>query len=345
MSLDSLPKIIRKIPRDCLEQSPARAWLTLARDAALTAALVTLIVRADSWAVAPVLSVLLGCVLTGLFVIGHDAGHRSFSRSTRVNDAVGTLTMAPLLWPFHVWRLSHDHHHRWTHHAAKEIAWKPLTLAEYDALPPWKRRIYMLTRTHLFFLASTLFQYFYVEDAAKGRFFDPKDHALLKRSIRITIATGLGYVGVVSALWGAYGFVWLFLVPQLVFHFWLSTFTLFHHTSVDNALMPEGEWTAEKAQLACSVHVKYPRLVDWLTHDIAWHVPHHVCVGIPHYRLRAAHRALKAAYPDVVVERSLSPALLKEVLGQCHLIASAEQSAWLTATEVVTSASHTSRPA
>ena len=330
-ALDPLPRIIRKIPKACFERRENLAWGYLARDLVLWIGLSALILGVKTWLAAPLawplgvaLGGLIGCVLTGLFVVGHDAGHRSFARSERLNNFVGHVAMAPLLWPFHVWRLSHDHHHRWTHHAEHEIAWRPLTAAEYETLPAWKQRAYHLTRSRLFFLASMLFQFFYVLDAVQGRFFDRRDAKALRFSLRLTAVVGLAFAGATFWVGGLYGFVCLFLVPQLLFHFWLSTFTLFHHTSVDNQLLADAEWSPERAQLTMSVQVFYPRVVDWLTHDIAWHVPHHVCVGIPHYSLREAHRALKTAYPDLVQERRLTWSLVKSVIHGCHVIDSRE---------------------
>lgn len=49
---------------------------------------------------------------------------------------------------------------------------------------------------------------------------------------------------------------------------------------------PEGEWDAAKAQLNGTVHCDFPAWVEFLTHDISVHVPHHVSTGIPWYNLR-----------------------------------------------------------
>ncbi len=321
-SLDSLSKIIRKIPKQCFTKDPVKAYGFLVRDIALTAALTYGILALHSWLLAPLLSLVLGCVLTGLFVIGHDAGHGSFSNSSRVNRFVGHLTSIPVLWPYDVWRLSHDHHHRWTHHAEKEIAWRPLTLDEYVAMAPWKRAVYRFSRTNGFFLASALYQAFYVIDAKNGVFFAPEDAAKLKFSLRLTLAYSLVYLGAVAWAGGLYGLVFLFLIPQLVYQFWLSTFTLLHHTSPENKLLSSAVWSPERAQLTMSVQIHFPAWVDWLTHDISWHVPHHVSVGIPHYRLRQAHRALRYAYPDYVQEHRLTWDYVKAVIDECHLMTS-----------------------
>lgn len=45
------------------------------------------------------------------FVIGHDCAHKSFSKNKLVEDIVGTLMMAPLIYPYEPWRIKHDRHH------------------------------------------------------------------------------------------------------------------------------------------------------------------------------------------------------------------------------------------
>jgi len=48
------------------------------------------------------------------FVIGHDCGHRSFHKNNLVEDIVGTIMFAPLIYPFEPWRIKHNHHHAHT---------------------------------------------------------------------------------------------------------------------------------------------------------------------------------------------------------------------------------------
>ena len=53
-------------------------------------------------------------VLLQFFVVGHDCGHRSFSKNKLLEDIVGTLAFAPLIYPFEPWRIKHNHHHAHT---------------------------------------------------------------------------------------------------------------------------------------------------------------------------------------------------------------------------------------
>lgn len=56
------------------------------------------------------------------FVVGHDAGHRSFSKNKLLEDIVGTLMFAPLIYPFEPWRIKHNHHHAHTNKCVAEFA-------------------------------------------------------------------------------------------------------------------------------------------------------------------------------------------------------------------------------
>jgi omega-6 fatty acid desaturase (delta-12 desaturase) len=296
----------------------------LARDFVLIGFLGAVILSFDSTLLKFSLSLVFGCVLTGVFVIGHDAGHRSFSATKELNEAIGHLCCSLTLWPYHVWRLSHDHHHKWTHHSVNDLAWKPLTVAEFQSLSNGKKIGYYYSRYFVFFWASILFQFFMTADAIKGRFFNRDDLPLVHRSIVITAFIAIGYAITTFYLGGWSGFLYLFVIPQLVYQFWLSFFTLFHHTTEESTLMSPSTWDPAHAQLGHSIHVKYPKIIDWLTHDISWHVPHHVCISIPHYNLRAAHHSLKYRYPEYVKERVMSVTYVLKIISQCHLIDQSE---------------------
>lgn len=47
------------------------------------------------------------------------------------------------------------------------------------------------------------------------------------------------------------------------------------------------------------MHCDYPRWVEWLCHDINWHVPHHVNSKIPWYNLRPATESLRQNWGEV----------------------------------------------
>jgi omega-6 fatty acid desaturase (delta-12 desaturase) len=329
----SVKTLVGSVPRACLVPSTARSLGFLARDVVLFAGIAAGIVYAGrhlppayAWPLGLALAAVLGTVLTGIFVLGHECGHGSFSLSPAVNRVVGELTTAMAFWPYEVWRVSHELHHRYTHHIGKDIAWVPFTKDKLARLGWLQRAIYLETRTRLFFIGSAFFTFYFIKDALRGRasrHFKAQELPAIRRSLAVLAVVITAYATAAWAAAGAYGLVTLFLVPQLFFQIWLSTFTFLHHTHPERRFLAPEEWSFAPAQLHATVHVRFPRLIEWLTHDINWHVPHHVCVGIPHYRLRQAHGALKAAFPSILEERFGWP-LVRRVVSDCQMIASKE---------------------
>lgn len=191
--------------------------------------------------------------------------------------------------------------------------------------------------TATFFLGSFYTTYSNIKQAVKvvtRAEPHPQKSLFLSSLVITTLAVGL-YAGVSIWLAGLYGFVCLFVIPQLVFHFLLSTFTYFHHTAPDTMFLSKSTWKPGAMQMELTLHIHYPRLLETLVHHINWHVPHHICVLVPHYQLKKCHAILKAAYPKEVQERQFSWRYAWEVSRRCHFISSkiAGQMRWLTYSE------------
>jgi acyl-lipid omega-6 desaturase (Delta-12 desaturase) len=112
----------------------------------------------------------------------------------------------------------------------------------------------------------------------------------------------------------------------LVYHFWMSTFTIVHHTASDIPFNPAGEWDEAIAQLAGTVHCDYPRWVEFLCHDINVHIPHHISTAIPSYNLREAHAIIKEQWGEYLQERGeflkerkFNWELMKDITDNCHI--------------------------
>ncbi|KAI3814672.1 hypothetical protein L1987_14316 [Smallanthus sonchifolius] len=118
---------------------------------------------------------------------------------------------------------------------------------------------------------------------------------------------------------GIVGWIKLWLMPWLGYHFWMSTFTMVHHTAPHIPFKSSEEWNAAQAQLNGTVHCDYPKWIEILCHDINVHIPHHVSSRIPSYNLRDAHKSLQENWGKYLNEASWNWRLMKTILTICHL--------------------------
>jgi omega-6 fatty acid desaturase (delta-12 desaturase) len=151
------------------------------------------------------------------------------------------------------------------------------------------------------------------------RQFEGKARQQVKFSSVLVLGTVAIAFPMIIATLGIWGFVKFWLLPWMVYHFWMSTFTLVHHTDPNIPFRPAAIWNEAQAQLAGTVHCTYPRWVEWLCHDINVHVPHHLSTAIPSYNLRRAHQSLRENWSPYLVERQFSLTLMRQIVEHCHL--------------------------
>ncbi|HSS66151.1 MAG TPA: fatty acid desaturase, partial [Gammaproteobacteria bacterium] len=104
-----------------------------------------------SFWIALALAPLAAGFLVRVFIIQHDCGHLAYFRSRRANDIVGFACSLLTLAPYASWRRQHAGHHSvWNdldrRQSGADIYSSCLTVAEYRALSPGKRRWYSATR-------------------------------------------------------------------------------------------------------------------------------------------------------------------------------------------------------
>ncbi|KAK1568626.1 hypothetical protein Q3G72_026899 [Acer saccharum] len=87
-----------------------KAWRSVLISASSYALGLFMISKAP-WYLLPLAWAWTGTAVTGLFVIGHDCAHKSFSKNKLVEDIGGTLAFLPLIYPYEPWRFKHDKHH------------------------------------------------------------------------------------------------------------------------------------------------------------------------------------------------------------------------------------------
>jgi omega-6 fatty acid desaturase (delta-12 desaturase) len=229
--------------------------------------------------------------LVRLFMIQHDCGHGSFFRDRRRNDALGRVIAVLTLTPYAHWRLEHARHHATAGnldrrgHGDVDL----LTVAEYRALPRWRRLGYRLSRDPLVMLGLGPLYVFVLKhrvpahplraDLAAWR-----DVMASNLVLAMTLGAGIWLLGArdlvlvqlpVTWLASAMG-IWLFYVQHQ-----------FERTSWER----DPAWCALEGGLHGSTHLDLPPLLRWFTANIGVHHIHHLCSRIPSYRLGEVLRA------------------------------------------------------
>eukprot|EP00897_Mesotaenium_endlicherianum_P003038 jgi/Mesen1/2762/ME000170S01870 len=311
----TLKHVIDSLPKEVFELDDFKAWKTVAISIASMALSLGMIAVAP-WYLLPFAWAFSGTAFTGFFVVGHDCAHKAFSTNKLVEDIVGTVMFMPLIYPYEPWRFKHDRHHAKTNMLVGDTAWHPVMPSEYEKLPPAGKAGLQIGMGPLRFLASIGHWLMYHFDLKKFR---PAERPRVKISLAAVAAfVAIGFP-LIIANFGVAGWFKFWLMPWLGFHFWMSTFTMVHHTAPHIPFKDAGSWNAAQAQLGGTVHCDYPKWVEVLCHDINVHVPHHVSQKIPSYHLRAATDSLRSNWGKYMSEATWNWRLMKTIFTDCHI--------------------------
>ncbi|CAK8571093.1 unnamed protein product [Lathyrus sativus] len=310
----TLKDIINSLPKKVFEIDEMKAWTRVLISVASYALGLFLISKAP-WYLLPLAWAFAGTAGTGLFVIGHDCAHKSFSKNQLVEDIVGTLALLPLIYPYESWRFKHDRHHAKTNMLYEDTAWHPVWKEDFDSNPVLRKAlVYGLGPLRPWMsIVHWLIWHF---DLKKFR---PNEVMRVKISIGAVfgfIAIGWPLIIYTSGLSGWFKY---WLMPWLGYHFWMSVFTVVHHTAPHIPFKYSQDWNAAQAQLNGTVHCEYPKWVEFLCHDINVHIPHHVSPKIPSYNLRAAHESLRQNWGKYMNEARWNWRLMKTIMTECHV--------------------------
>ncbi len=312
-----LKHILKTIPKECFQKDSRKAW-TRAIISVVMAALGYLSLIFAPWYLLPLAWIFTGTALTGFFVIGHDCGHRSFANRRWVNDVVGHLFMMPLIYPFHSWRIGHNYHHAHTNKLDEDNAWHPI---REEVFASWNQT------SQSAFQAFMHFRLWWVGSIGHWavvhfdwRKFKVKDQSSVKLSVAVVVLFAVIVFPSLIITTGIWGFIKYWFIPWMVYHFWMSTFTIVHHTMPDVDFAPAHRWQEAIAQLSGTIHCDYPNWVEFLCHDINVHVPHHLSTAIPSYNLRSAYRSIKENWGEYLHDECrFSWSLMKQITDECQL--------------------------
>jgi len=307
-------KLFNSVPIELTKANPIRGLFGLLISFSGIALSVYLLTRVDQiWLMFP-LWIAAGLFAWGAFVIGHDCGHSSFSRSKGLNQIVGQLALLPILFPFNGWRLMHNMHHSSANNIELDVDWSPITRDQFNKLGLYKKIVYFSTRKYFWYLGTVRYQF---NCFIPGNFVSKKARREVTYSSLFTLIFGVAAIAIIVMNTGLSGLWKFFLMPWFFMHFWFSTVTMMQHVSEDIPYLTSKYWTANASRLLLVNDYKYPWLIQFLMHNITVHTAHHVAPLVPFYNLPAATAALKEKYPNEIREKTFTFGELYRVLTRC----------------------------
>jgi omega-6 fatty acid desaturase (delta-12 desaturase) len=272
------------------------------------------------------------------FVLMHDCGHHSLFRSRSPNRVGGFLLGVLAGMPQPVWAENHRYHHLTNGNWAKYRG--PLNVAcvtDYLAMSAAQQRRYRYTRDILmapvagclYFLVNPRITWLRIsarllrQRIARVAGRDAPASAALPSGVTMAHYRHMTWNNLVLfAAWAAMAWA---IGPLLFFVCWVISgslaggygivlFTVQHNFEHAYASADDG-WCRDEAALHGTSFLILPRWLNWITADAAYHHVHHLCAGVPNYRLAACHREHEALFASVQRIRLFEiPGALKHVL-------------------------------
>lgn len=229
-------------------------------------------------------------LLVRLFMIQHDCGHGSFFRHRATNDWIGRVAGVLTLTPYDFWRRAHGIHHATSGNLGRRGIGDidMLTVREYLSLSRWRRFAYRLYRHPIVMFGIGPIYLFLLR------------HRLPFGQMRqgwtpwiSTMGTNGGIaIAVIAMMWwvGVTPFL-LVQLPITVVAAAIGVWLFYVQHQFERTEWSESQnWIFASAALYGSSHYDLPPVLRWFTANIGLHHVHHLCSGIPFYRLRLVLR-------------------------------------------------------
>lgn len=252
-----------------------------------------------------------GVMISLLAIVGHDAGHQSFSDSRVLNRLCGTLAFLPALHPFSLWKYHHNLiHHRYTTQLGIDNAFPPMSVAAYKKASLWSQRKYRFIRglwgQPFFYLIEIWIPAMLLPFWCERRTLNRTDwldlaivYAFFVVYLILIISASSLFHGLhgVSAVFSPLVFSWA--IPFLIWNSLISFLSIVQHTApAIRWFLPTGRPTPPQQALAGTIHVVFPEWFDRLTHRIFQHPAHHLHERIPLYQLKSAQQNAQLNHPQ-----------------------------------------------
>jgi len=309
----SLKPVLDVIPKEAYDNPTWRGLAYFFRDLFFYGVLLAALIVFANPLIAVPLVIAAGVVIAGLFIVAHDAAHGALFKSKRLNSIIGHIAMLPSWHVYEGWVLGHNRiHHAYTVRQGFDFVWHPYTAGEYAEMN-WHKKF--RHRMEWSWFGAGLY---YIREVWWNKMIVGKPPARWRAAVRRDRFIVLGFVVAASVLLGwlgwsqtgtVFGAAWMIarvlVLPFFAFSFVIGSFVHVHHIQPDIRWWKRREWTKFKGQMEGTTILRAPRGTNFFFHWIMVHIPHHVDMRIPMYRLELAAEAIKAAYPDTVHDEPL----------------------------------------
>ncbi|KAI0600938.1 delta-12 fatty acid desaturas-like protein [Biscogniauxia sp. FL1348] len=323
------------IPAHCLQPSTLRSFGWVAHDLSIFLALLagTLYLEqyVGGWSLFIVRYFLFpyaaGICLTGLWVLGHEAGHGAFSTNKTIANSVGFVIHSALMSPYFAWRSSHGRHHQYANNMSVDLNYVPPMRDEYKIMfsrgenEAWDE---LMEDTPVVVFLRILLQqvigwpWYLLSHITAGPNSSPKQsrgwwdnsHFLPNSSLFRAdefwniVASDVGLIAMGAAVYKlgqTFGFqtlLWTYILPLMWVNHWIVMITYLHHTHTSLPKYTPESWTYLRGALATVDRDPGWLLRYMMHHIIDLHVVHHLFPRIPHYHAKEATEAIKPLLGD-----------------------------------------------
>jgi len=245
----------------------------------------------------------------GLWILGHECGHGTFSEKQWKNDLLGYIIHTTMLVPYFSWQHSHYVHHSRTNHMTEGESHVPDTVETKSGQFWMKVRDAIGTDAWAFYQVFMAFALGFPAYLTLGRSGGPKrgftSHFFVPNKLFPTsklFKVGLSTVGLLVMFYLLY--IWaqrtcfaevmaLYLGPYFITNMWLTGYTWLQHSDETVPHYDEITWDWLTGALS-TIDRNYPPFINALHHEIgSTHVLHHIFSSIPHYNAKEATLHLK----------------------------------------------------
>jgi len=316
-----LKPVLDAIPDSCYERSTIRGLSLFARDVVLVGLVFWGLLSTNNPFFLVGLWIASGLLVSGLFVIGHDAAHEALFDSKRMNAVIARLAMLPSLHATEGWIFGHNRvHHGHTLREGMDFVWHPTTPAGYEEMGR------MAKLRHKFEWGPVGSGAYYAREVwwnKMVRFVPAKRWAKAmnrdKAIVAVYALTFLALLVVFQGPVGIWSWVKVVVVPFLLFCQSIGWVVYVHHIAPEIRWWPRREWNRFRGQVEGTTVLWGPPGWDFFFHWIMVHLPHHVDMKIPCYKLSEAARAIAEVFPDDVDERPIKFSDYRRSVRECKL--------------------------